>query len=585
MFGLSTIDLVMLIGYLSGITGLGLWMGHKIHSQADYFVGGRRFGKVLAIFTAFGAGTHSDQAVSVVAKTYQSGMSGIWYQWLYLFATPFYWWINPIFRRCRALTTGDFFEARYGRGLATLYVIVGFANMAVTIGIMLKGSGAIIAATTAGAVSENLAIGFVTGLLVLYGVLGGFSAAVVTDFVQGCLTIVFSFLLLPFAIYKLGGFDGLHAGVAETMAALQQTATDRIVPAAAEMWSLVAPGDIGVFYIVMLVINGLIGFAPQPHVMPINNALRTEREAQIGGVYGSLMKRVCTIAWTLLGMCAIAMYPTMTEQWQFDQVFGRMARDLLPQVMPGLIGIFLAALLAAVLAACDAFMITCAGLFTQNIYKPFLARHRGHAHYINVGRLTAALTVGVGVWLAMSFESVVRGLEIFWLITPMMGIPFWLGLFWRRSTTAAAWASTLAAYAVLVVTLRPEFVDWARVHATFLLAHPAATTVYLPTQMLLCLIVGFVVMVAVSLATRPEPADRLDRFYAVMRTPVRPGEVIEAPMTLPADMLPAPQNKLINLPNWEIQVPTRRGVVGFLIAWIPVALLIGSVWVLVRIGA
>lgn len=575
MFGLSPIDVVMLVLYLGGITGLGLYIGHKIHSQADYFVGGRRFGKLLAVFTAFGAGTHSDQAVSVVAKTYSSGMSGIWYQWLYLFATPFYWWINPVFRRCRALTTGDYFEARFSRGLATLYVIVGFASMAVTIGIMLKGSGAIIAATTGGAVGETVAIWAVTAILVIYGVLGGFSAAVVTDFIQGCLTIVFSFLLLPFAIYKLGGFDGLHAGVAAAVG-----------ERAGEMWSLVAPGEIGLFYIVMLVINGLIGFAPQPHVMPINNAVKTEREAQVGGVYGGFMKRICTIAWTMIGMCAVAMYPGWKEQAQFDQAFGTMARDLLPQVMPGLVGIFLAALLAAVMAACDAFMITCAGLFTQNIYKPFLARHKDSAHYINVGRVTAAVTVGMGVYLAMSFESVVKGLEIFWLITPMMGIPFWMGLFWRRATTAAAWASTLLAYGALLAMWKDGVVvHWAQANAPWLLSTVSPREIYLPTQMLIYLTIGAVVMIVVSLFTRPERADKLDRFYEVMRTPVQPNEVVEHPMTLPEGVIPAPQNKLINLPNWEIQKPGRRAIMGFLIAWIPVAVLIGIVVMLVRIGA
>lgn len=573
MFGLSPVDVAMLVLYLAGITGLGLWMGHRVQSQADYFVGGRKFGKLLAIFTAFGSGTHSDQAVSVIAKTYSSGMSGIWYQWLYLFATPFYWWINPIFRRCRALTTGDYFEARYSRGLATLYVIVGFASMAVTIGIMLKGSGAIIAATTGNAVSQNMAIAAVTVILLVYGVLGGFSAAVVTDFLQGCLTIIFSFLLLPFAIYKLGGFDGLHAGVAKTVG-----------ESAGQMWSLVAPGEIGLFYIIMLVINGLIGFAPQPHVMPINNSAKTEREAQVGGVYGGFMKRLCTIAWTMLGMCAIAMYPGMKE---FDQVFGRMARDLLPQVMPGLIGIFLAALMAAVMAACDAFMITCAGLFTQNIYKPFFAgQGRSHGHFINVGRLTAAFTVGVGVYLAMSFESVVKGLEIFWLITPMMGIPFWAGLFWRRATTAAAWASTLLAYgALLLMWDKGLVVHWAQVHAPWLLSPSNCNAIYLPTQMVIYLGIGTVVMIVVSLFTRAESSDKLDRFFEVMRTPVQPDEVVEAPFTLPATTIPAPQNKLINLPNWEIQKPGRRAIVGFLVAWIPVILLIGLVVVLVRIGA
>jgi len=158
-------------------------------------------------------------------------------------------------------------------------------------------------------------------MLVVYGVLGGFSAAVVTDFVQGCLTIVFSFLLLPFAIYRLGGFDGLHAGVARTVSG-----------SADHLWTLVAPGRSVLLH--PHACDQRPGrYAPQPHVMPINNAVALSGKPRWGSLRG-FMKRVCTIAWTMLGMCAIAMYPGM-KAGEFDQVFGRMARELLPQVLPG----------------------------------------------------------------------------------------------------------------------------------------------------------------------------------------------------------------------------------------------------------
>jgi len=48
---------------------------------------------------------------------------------------------------------------------------------------------------------------------------------------------------------------------------------------------------------------------------------------------------------------------------------------------------------------------------------------------------------------------------------------------------------------------------------------------------------------------------------------------------------PAPQRKLINHPDWDIQVPTRRGILGFLLAWLMVLALIAIMWLLVRIGA
>ena len=581
MFGLEPADLITLAVYLFGITILGVWMGKRIHGTSDFFVGGRRFGKLLGIFSVFGAGTHSDQAVGVVAKTYTSGMSGIWYQWLYLFVTPFNWWIAPIMRRCRAITTGDFFEARYSRSVATLYVLVGSLIMMVSIGVMLRGSGAVIKAATGGQVNEIWAIVAMTIMFVVYGVVGGLAAAIVTDFIQGLLTILFSFILLPIALYHIGGFSGLHDKVAASLH--DGSHVTGLNPS--DAWNLVAPNEIGMFYLFMIVINALIGLVTQPHVMPISNAVKTESEAQIGSVYGSMIKRVCTVAWTLLGMYAIAAYPGLSDEREIDECFGRIAHEFLPNLLPGLIGVFIASLLASVMSSCDAFMITCSGLFTQNIYRPFIAPHRSQEHYVKVGRVAAVVTVAGGIFVALMLDNVIQGLEMLWKVSAMMGIAFWAGLFWRRATSAAAWCSTLVAFATWSVTSTSWFVDWARDSATFLLFSPDASSIYLPTQMVMYLAAGTVVMVVVSLLTRSPDKERLDTFYATLRTPIQPGEVIDRPMCLPAGTIPAPERKLIDHPQLEIQRPTARGLWGFVAAWALVFCLIGLVWFLARLGA
>ncbi|NLX20914.1 MAG: sodium:solute symporter family protein [Phycisphaerae bacterium] len=582
MFGFETIDVITIGVYLLGVTLLGLRMGKTVHDSQDYFVGGRRFGKLLAIFNVFGAGTHSDQAVGVVSKTYTSGMSGIWYQWLYLFVTPFNWWISPILRRCRAITTGDYFEARYDRGVATLYVVFGIINMMVSIGLLLKGAGAVIRATAGGQVSEEWAIAAMTVMFVAYSIVGGLAAVIVTDFVQGCLTILFSFILLPFALVRLGGFTGLHEGVARAVGLMQEASPDGHVPGTDHMWSLVAPGEIGFFYITMIVINGLVGLVVQPHAMPISGAVKTEKEAQIGSVYGTMMKRVCTVAWTLLGMCAIALYPGVIEKAEIDQMFGRLAHNLLPDVMPGLVGIFIASLLASIMSSCGSFTLACSGLLTHNIYRPFISPEASQTRFVAIGRATTVITVVGGVFIAWELESVVRGIELFWIISALMGIPFWAGLFWRKATSAGAWASTLAACAVWYLTERPWFTEWAAVHADWLLF---GDKIYLPTQMLLYLTVGVIVMVVVSLLTAPPAHEKLDLFYATLRTPIQPGERVRESLRLPQGVEPAPQRKLFDHPDWEIQIPTRRGIVGFLFAWLMVLALIAAVWLLVRIGA
>ena len=46
--------------------------------------------------------------------------------------------------RFRAITTSDIFEARYHRSVGILFAVIGVAQLAVNIGVMLKGSGTVI---------------------------------------------------------------------------------------------------------------------------------------------------------------------------------------------------------------------------------------------------------------------------------------------------------------------------------------------------------------------------------------------------------------------------------------------------------
>jgi len=432
--GLHILDICVLVLYLLGMVAIGAWSARKIRNSADFFMP-RRFGKAMMIMFSFGTGTHSDQAVSVAAKSYTNGLSGIWYQWLWLPVTPFYWLIAPVFRRFRAITTSDVFEARFSPSVAMLFAVVGVMNLAVNIGVMLKGSSAVISASTGGLVSSNLAILIMTIIFVVYGVAGGLSAAIITDFIQGVLTIVFSFLLLPLVLNAVGGLAGVRAGITDN-----------------EMFKLVAPGEIGFFYVIVIAFNALVGIVTQPHTMGNCAAGKTEMEGRIGFMGGTLIKRFCTVPWCLTGLAAVVYFAKVGRtDIKPDDVFGAVAGDFLPKIMPGILGIFIAAILASVMSSCDAFMISSSALFTENVYKRLLPNRSGE-HYVTVGRLTAVAVVTGGVVFAFLLPNVVKGLEIFWKISPMMGIAFWLGLFWRRATPAGAWAATLTAFAIWWLT-------------------------------------------------------------------------------------------------------------------------------------
>ena len=44
MFGLALLDVVVIAGYLLGITSLGIWAGRRVRGTKDFFMP-RKFGK------------------------------------------------------------------------------------------------------------------------------------------------------------------------------------------------------------------------------------------------------------------------------------------------------------------------------------------------------------------------------------------------------------------------------------------------------------------------------------------------------------------------------------------------------------
>ncbi len=669
MLGLEFVDWLVIVVYLVGITIIGTWAVRKVNSAASFFISDRKFGKVLMMFFNFGTGTHSDQAVSVAAKTYNVGASGIWYQLLWAFSTPFYWIIAPMFRRMRAITTSDYFEARFDTSVGVLYAAMAIMNLVVNIGVMLKGSSAMIEAVTGGSINAFYATMAMTAMFLIYGVAGGLSAAIVTDFIQGILTIVLSFLILPFALAEISRLTGM--GPMEGMRATIDNP---------EMFSLVS-AEIGLFYIIVISLNGLIGYGCQPHTMSLCAAGKTEMEARVGMTCGMFIKRFCTVAWVLTGLCALAYYTIKkTDVTDVDHVYGLMARDLLPAIGPGLVGLFIASMLAALMSSCDAFMVAGSALFTENVYRRIVLPGATDRHYMIVGRVVSVLIVAAAIVFAFSLDSVVKGLEIFWKISAMMGLAFWAGLFWRRTTVAAVWIGTLVTFSAFLFTGQIRVLDrdvwdfnaqYAAALPKFLQKNPdlvpklpedlvgrlgrlpelPATlredirgqsdftyalkkrlqgpvereldrlaklaqieqakestsrrfkelkadikllgkfdqvklpALALPWQMVFYLSVGLVTIVGVSLLTPRVAKEKLDRFYACLRTPVGPDEPETEPFDLPPGVQPAPRRVVCDFFDLEIPKITPVGLLGVLVTAAAVAALIAGVYWIFSLGA
>ncbi|MBU2491433.1 MAG: sodium:solute symporter family protein [Bacteroidetes bacterium] len=483
MFGLSYLDLSVIIIYVLVIIYLGWWTKKKVTSSGDYFMGGRKGGKFMMIANALGAGTHTDQAIAVSGATYQIGLAGIWYQWVWLFSTPFYWLLSPIFRRVRYVTTGDFFEERYGAKLGAAYTLMGMLYFTINIGLILKGTGTAIEAVTGGLITTEMIVLILTVFFLFYSVLGGLVSALIVNLIQGMFILILSFLLIPFALNTAGGISQIKESLPDYM------------------FSFVAPQEVTLFFIIMVIINGLVGIVVQPHHMAVGGAGKSEYNCRMGWTYGNFTKRFATLGWAFVGVFAAALFPGL-ENENRELAFGTAVKNLLPS---GLVGLMIAAMAAAVLAACHNFMVGGSALFTRNVYKKFFDKKIEGNKELTVARLSSIIIVIGGVTVALTIPNVVQGLKYLWQITAYFGIAFWMAIVWKKANRYGVWAS-------LVVTVIATIITGPYFSFGYGLSLEYQIAVYLP--------LGFITFIAVSIFTKNEPEEQLNKFYTLLHTPV-----------------------------------------------------------------
>jgi Na+/proline symporter len=485
---LHFLDIAVIVIYFALIIAIGLWASRRIRHAGDFLISGRSLGKFLSAMLGLGSATSTDQVISVVAQSYRTGLSGIWFQWLYLFGTATAWLLAPVCRRARVHTAGEFYRLRYSRAYAVFYALVGMVILTLITGTMLLAMGETIDVVTQGTIPRQWAIFMTAAVFLTYGILGGLKAAAIVDSVQGLLIVFLSFAMIPFLLYQIGGFNGLHRVLEPSM------------------FSLAAPQEMTLFVVIMFSLQGVIGTPGGPNVIPGYSASKTETDARVGNVTGSLIKRTCTIGWVFVGLGTYALFKDRVAVEHADKAFGLAIKMLLP---PGLVGLMISAMFAAAMSMCSGTMVFASGLFLKDVLPTLRpGREYGVRQEILITRVVSFLVVLVGIVTAALVPNVREGFIYVWQVTLFACFPFWGGVVWRRGTTVGAWASTLG-----------TFVVWLILELT-LKGHFASGYTLKATEFLICIPVGFLLYIFFSYLSRPEDQAKLDHFYRRLSTPV-----------------------------------------------------------------
>lgn len=512
--GLHVIDLLVVIFFLAGVIGLGWWASRGVKEEKDFYLGGRKLGRTLQFFLSFGNMTDSSGAPTTAGEVFRQGAGGTWISLQTLFITPFYWFSATWFRRVRLVTMADLFIERLNsKSLATAYVLfniyvslllLGFGNVVsykVAAAMMVKPAaeysaeervmvqdyteyaglkaaypdGNLPAASTErfkqlDSMSKrgelNSFVSYVKPLpfyitysliVAIYITLGGLKAAAVTDALQGLLILVFTIMIIPLGLVRIGGFHALHQAVPEFMFRLFGTVT-----ASDYAWYSI----LAITFTSMIQIFGLI------NNMSLAGSATNEHTARFGQITGAFTKRLMIIAWMFCGLIGVAMFPGGLADP--ENVWGIMAKTLLA---PGLMGLMLSGMLLGHMPAVGSSAIAVAALIARNIYEP-LVKGKPEKHYLKVGQLLVILTLAASVMVSLLFSGAVKLITTVITFNVFFGAVVLLIFFWRRLSVPAIWIS-LVVWIVLIgfaPSIVPRFDTFRREPGLLVMTRPRTVT-------------------------------------------------------------------------------------------------------------
>ena len=288
----------------------------------------------------------------------------------------------------------------------------------------------------------------------IYVTFGGQTAVIMTDLAQGVLLLAAGVLLLVLGFYYLGEHNG--EGLGGLSAFWQGLPQAHRLP-----FSGFARPDsfpmVGIFWQDLFGSSAFFYFANQGLIMRFL-AVKSVAEGRkaIMVVILFLMPlaalSVGNAGWLGRSMQSFGLIPENTEPNEIFMVVAEMVAQ------PGLFGLILAALTAALMSTVDTLINAVSAIAVNDVWKPFIAPNRQDKHYLNMARVFSIVFTIAGLALVplyMGFRSIYVAHGAFTAaISPPIIVVVVLGVLWRRFSPRAAFLTLALGGALLGLSMR-----------------------------------------------------------------------------------------------------------------------------------
>ena len=411
---------------------IGVWARQRVSSLDDFLVMDRKLRTVWGVATLAATETGLITIIYFAEEAYKNGFVAIAIGVIAAFTMWLVGRTGFVISRLRALeirTVPEYFEKRYGLGLRWIAGILIFATGVLNLGIFLQVEGRFLV-TIMGLSWGSLPfmMGAMLFVVVLYTMLGGMYAVVLTDVVQFVFIMMSVVVMTYFAWIHADGIQGMFTAVKS------HYGDEGLYP-----WKAARLRPLFLVWAFAYYISGWSSWQPvMQRVLSMQDVGMALRLFRISSLF-MFFRAAIPMLW---GIAALAVLSKTSGEFEPQTALANMLIRILPT---GMIGCVTVGFLAASMSTYSSYLLSFSAIGIQDVVVPLVRRPLSESQRKNLTQV-AILAVGVfiytwGVCYQLP-ETVFRcialtaSLSYAGTITGLVG-----GLYWRKASKVGAYCA------------------------------------------------------------------------------------------------------------------------------------------------
>jgi solute:Na+ symporter, SSS family len=444
---LAPIDLAIIAVYFVIVFGIGFYFSRKERTSEDYFLASRNIGWFFVGASLFVSNISTEHFIGLSGTGASSGLAVGHFEWLACLILLLLGWVFvPFYLRSNVFTMPQFLERRFSRECAVYLAGISIiAYIFTKISVQLYAASVVLERVAGWSLWKTAVVLVIaTGI---YTIAGGLAAVIYTDTVQTLILITGAVALTLIGLDKVGGFAHLRTMVPPDYFHMMKPASDPQFP-----WT-------GIFFGAPIL--GIWYWCTDQVIVQRVLSARDEGHAKAGTIFAGFLKILPVFMLVLPGIIAFALYPDQVVKPDF--AYPTLVLNLLPV---GLVGLVMAALLAAVMGAMSSVFNSASTLVTLDFYKR-LRPDASEAQLVNFGRIATGGMVLLGLlWVPfihlLSAQLYIYLQSVQAYISPPIAVCFIFGISWTRVNGQGAISSLLTGFVLGAVRFVAEVLDKSR---------------------------------------------------------------------------------------------------------------------------